>query len=181
VIKIDNVDTSKIDLQELRNNITFIPQDPVIFDATLKFNLDPTGKISETILKDLVKEAGLDVLLKSESLDLKFTDGGTGMSAGERQLICICRAILRKNKVVVLDEATSNIDVVTEAATQKLIEKSFSDSTVFTIAHRINTIIKSDKVMVLDKGAIVEFDSPERLKEDEKSMFNRLVREMFKE
>jgi len=81
----------------------------------------------------------------------------------------------------VLDEATSNIDVVTEAATQKLIEKSFSDSTVFTIAHRINTIIKSDKVMVLDKGAIVEFDSPERLKEDEKSMFNRLVREMFKE
>lgn len=80
-----------------------------------------------------------------------------------------------------LDEATSNIDVVTEAATQKLIEKSFSDSTVFTIAHRINTIIKSDKVMVLDKGAIVEFDSPERLKEDEKSMFNRLVREMFKE
>jgi len=84
VIKIDNVDTSKIDLQELRNNITFIPQDPVIFDATLKFNLDPTGKISETILKDLVKEAGLDVLLKSESLDLKFTDGGAGMSAGER-------------------------------------------------------------------------------------------------
>ena len=84
MIKIDNVDTSKIDLQELRNNITFIPQDPVIFDATLKFNLDPTGKISETILKDLVKEAGLDVLLKSESLDLKFTDGGAGMSAGER-------------------------------------------------------------------------------------------------
>jgi len=84
VIKIDNVDTSKIDLQELRNNITFIPQDPVIFDATLKFNLDPTGKISETILKDLVKEAGLDVLLKSESLDLKFTDGGAGLSAGER-------------------------------------------------------------------------------------------------
>lgn len=84
MIKIDNVDTSKIDLQELRNNITFIPQDPVIFDATLKFNLDPTGKISETILKDLVKEAGLDVLLKSESLDLKFTDGGAGLSAGER-------------------------------------------------------------------------------------------------
>lgn len=143
--------------------------------------MDPTGKIPEDTLKDLVKEAGLDVLLKSESLDRKFTDAGASLSAGERQLICICRAILRKNKVVVLDEATSNIDVVTELATQKLIEKSFTESTVFTIAHRINTIIKSDKVMVLDQGKLAEFDKPEILLQDQKSMFNRLVSEMLKD
>jgi ATP-binding cassette subfamily C (CFTR/MRP) protein 1 len=83
---------------------------------------------------------------------MKITEGGKNLSSGEKQLICICRAILRKNKIVILDEATANIDVVTEQKIQKLIKEEFTESTVITIAHRLNTIIKSDKVLVLSHG-----------------------------
>lgn len=101
------------------------------------------------------------------------------MSSGERQLICICRAILRKSRLVILDEATSNIDVVTEQKIQELITTNFSDSTVLTIAHRINTIIKSDKVLVLSFGRIKEFDSPQALMADPKSEFSQLIKELL--
>ena len=94
---------------------------------------------------------------------MKITEGGANLSTGERQLICICRAILRKNKVVVLDEATANIDIVTEEKIQKLIESEFRESTVITIAHRLNTIIKSDKVLVLVDGRVEEYDAPREL------------------
>ena len=93
------------------------------------------------------------------------------MSAGEKQLICICRAVLRRNKIVVLDEATANIDIVTEEKIQKLMKKNFAQSTVFTIAHRINTIINSDRVMVLDKGHCIEYGDPKKLTKDPKSEF----------
>ena len=93
----------------------------------------------------------------------RISEGGGNLSVGEKQLICICRAILRRNKVVVLDEATANIDLVTEQKIQKLIDQSFANSTVITIAHRLNTIIKSDKVMVLSEGKVVEYDAPKVL------------------
>ena len=104
---------------------------------------------------------------KGKGIYFKISEGGSNLSAGERQLICICRAILRKNKVVVLDEATANIDVVTEEKIQKLIEEEFKESTVITIAHRLNTIIKSDKVLVLDQGSVQEYDTPQALMKDE--------------
>ena len=94
---------------------------------------------------------------------MKITEGGGNLSVGEKQLICICRAILRQNRVVVLDEATANIDLVTEQKIQKLIDQSFANSTVITIAHRLNTIIKSDKVLVLSEGVVEEYDSPKVL------------------
>ena len=100
------------------------------------------------------------------------------MSAGERQLLCICRAILRKNKVVVLDEATSNIDLITEEKIQSLIESQFNESTVITIAHRLNTIIKSDRVLVLSMGEVVEFDSPGNLVQNPDSEFAKLLKEL---
>ena len=93
-------------------------------------------------------------------INMKITEGGKNLSAGERQLICICRAILRKNRIVILDEATANIDVITEQKIQRLIDEEFTSSTVVTIAHRLNTIIKSDYVLVLAKGELVEYDTP---------------------
>jgi len=102
------------------------------------------------------------------------------LSAGERQLICICRAILRKNRIVILDEATANIDVVTEQKIQKLIDEEFNESTVITIAHRLNTIIKSDKVLVLSKGTLVEYDSPNNLMSNANSEFSKLLKEIKK-
>lgn len=111
---------------------------------------------------------------------MKISEGGKNLSAGERQLICICRAILRKNRIVILDEATANIDVVTEQKIQKLIDEEFNESTVITIAHRLNTIIKSDKVLVLSKGTLVEYDSPNNLMSDPNSEFSKLLKEIKK-
>ena len=115
---------------------------------------------------------------KNKGIYFKITEGGANLSAGERQLICICRAILRKNKVVVLDEATANIDIVTEQKIQQLIEQEFQESTVITIAHRLNTIIKSDKVLVLSHGKKLEYDSPAALMEDPDSHFSGLLKEL---
>ena len=122
------------------------------------------------------------MLGKSEKgLLLELEEGGANLSSGERQLICICRAILRKSKVVILDEATANIDVVTEQKIQALIQTQFKESTMITIAHRLNTIIQSDKVMVLSFGKILEYDSPEVLMNDPLSEFSQLLSEIKKE
>mmetsp|Transcript_10702 Transcript_10702/g.13321 ORF Transcript_10702/g.13321 Transcript_10702/m.13321 type:complete len:239 (-) Transcript_10702:35-751(-) len=111
----------------------------------------------------------------------KIAEGGSNLSAGERQLICICRAILLKNKVVVLDEATANIDIATEEKIQRLIEHEFADSTVITIAHRLNTIIKSDRVLVLAYGKVKEYDAPRALMNDPESEFSKLLQELEEE
>jgi ABC-type multidrug transport system fused ATPase/permease subunit len=95
-----------------------------------------------------------------KGINFRIAENGSNLSAGQKQLICICRAILRKNKVVVLDEATANIDIVTEKQIQKLINEEFTNSTVITIAHRLNTIMNSDKVLVLSHGEIAEYDTP---------------------
>ena len=112
---------------------------------------------------------------------MKISENGSNLSTGERQLICICRAILRKNKVIVLDEATANIDIVTEEKIQRLIEAEFKDSTVITIAHRLNTIIKSDKVLVLSFGKVEEYAAPSELMADPDSKFSNLLKELKKE
>lgn len=110
----------------------------------------------------------------------KIGENGSNLSAGERQLICIVRAILRRNKIVVLDEATSNIDLITEQKIQTLIETQFKESTVITIAHRLNTIIKSDKVLVLSHGEVKEFDTPAELMKNPESEFSHLLKELDK-
>ena len=112
---------------------------------------------------------------------MKIAEGGANLSTGEKQLICICRAILRKNKVVVLDEATANIDIVTEEKIQRLIEEQFRESTVITIAHRLNTIIKSDRVLVLSHGLVEEYDAPRVLMSNPESNFSKLLKELKKE
>lgn len=153
----------------LRDKVTVIPQDPTLFNGSLKYNLDPFNTIQEdSVIEELLERAGLSNLLhrkddadeQNRGIHMKISEGGKNLSSGERQLICICRAILRKNKIVVLDEATANIDVVTEQKIQTLINEEFIGSTVITIAHRLNTIIRSDYVLVLSRGEVVEYDSP---------------------
>lgn len=168
-IQIDGLDIGLLKLDDLRQKITVIPQDPTLFTGTLRFNIDPLGKLPDDEILNLMERAGLsDVLtrqsidenLGKNSLDLEITENGGNLSSGEKQLICICRSILRKNKVVILDEATANIDIVTEKRIQSLIEEEFKECTVITIAHRLQTIISSDKVLVLSFGQVSEFDTP---------------------
>ena len=137
-----------------------------MFNGTIRYNLDPIGeRTDEEILQILVK-AQLTSLIKDEGLDLKIEENGNNLSSGEKQLICISRAILRKSKVVILDEATSNIDIITEQGIQSLINSSLTNCTVLTVAHRLNTIMNSTKILVLGFGQILEYDTPENLMKD---------------
>ena len=127
-------------------------------------------------MSELVKKAGL----AEQGLDFVVQEEGKNLSLGERQLICIIRAILRGNKIVILDEATANIDVVTERVIQALIEEEFRGATVLCIAHRLNTIIKSDKVLVMDQGKLVEYASPQLLIQDKSSVFSHMLEQVQK-
>jgi len=174
-ITIDGVDISKVNLNHLRSRITVIPQDPVLFKGTLRYNLDPGNQIDPAYLEEVYKKTEMTI-----GLDKEIDEGGSNLSNGEKQLVCICRAIMRKCQVVILDEATSNIDVVTEERIQALLEIFLEDSTVITVAHRLNTIIKSDKVLVLSYGTVKEFDSPHNLMQDPESEFTKLLQELKK-
>ena len=191
-ITIDGVDISNVKLNGLRQMLTIIPQDPVLFTGTLRFNLDPFEREIDSSMLALIQRAGLSDLVTSKvnlkadetetrnGLDMMITENGANLSVGERQLICICRAILRKNNVVVLDEATANIDVVTEQTIQRLINEEFKSATVLIIAHRLNTIIASDKILVLDQGKVVEYDTPSALIQNPDSNFNQFLNELKK-
>ena len=126
-------------------------------------------------------EVSRDDKKNETGIHFQIRENGTNLSVGERQLVCFCRAIMRKNKIVVLDEATANIDVVTEQSIQNLIAEEFQGATVLTIAHRLNTIIQSDKVLVLDNGSCLEYDSPQNLMADQNSRFSALLKELKKE
>ena len=128
--------------------------------------------------KKLTADSDLDIEEITDGLGINFKISANDLSKGEQQLICICRAVLRHNSIVFLDEATANIDIVTEEKVQNLMNKSFKNSTVFTIAHRINTIINSDKVLVLDKGTNIEYGNPKELASDPTSEFSVLIKEI---
>lgn len=186
-ILIDGVDISKVELQTLREKITTIPQDPAIFKGTLSFNIDPFGKESEEVIDNLLDRSGLaELVLKGEKKDKKeireyaIEEGGSNLSAGEKQLVCICRAVIRKAKIVIFDEATANIDVMTEHKIMELIAKDFANATVITIAHRMNTIINSDKIAVMSHGRLLEYASPKTLLQNPKSEFAKLLNELKK-
>ncbi|KAM4729299.1 LOW QUALITY PROTEIN: ATP-binding cassette sub-family C member 2-like [Anableps anableps] len=166
-ILIDDLDISTIGLHDLRNRLTIIPQDPVLFSGTLRRNLDPFDKFCDkelwrvlelSHLKDYV--AGLQ-----EGLQHEIAEGGENISVGQRQLLCLARALLRKSRILILDEATAAVDLETDDLIQNTIRKEFSHCTVLTIAHRLHSIMDSSRVMVLDAGKIVEFDSPSNLME----------------
>uniref|UniRef100_A0A3P9Q7W5 Canalicular multispecific organic anion transporter 1-like n=1 Tax=Poecilia reticulata TaxID=8081 RepID=A0A3P9Q7W5_POERE len=166
-ILIDNVDISKIGLHDLRNRLTIIPQDPVLFSGTLRMNLDPFDKFSDEELWRVLELSHLKnyVAGLKEELQHEVAEGGENLSVGQRQLLCLARALLRKSRILILDEATAAVDLETDDLIQTTIRKEFSHCTVLTIAHRLHSIMDSSRVMVLDAGQIVEFDSPSNLME----------------
>ena len=162
---IDGVDIATIDLQEARKSMAVITQDPVLFGGTLKRNLDPFSQYTDKDLWTALEEVQLKTLVVQLPGQLEFMlkECGTNLSVGERQLVCLARALVQKSKIIIMDEATANVDFKTDRLIQEVIRDKFKDSTVITIAHRLNTIMDYDKVLVLDGGRVVEFDEPELL------------------
>ncbi|KAJ3391487.1 hypothetical protein HDU84_005862 [Entophlyctis sp. JEL0112] len=178
-IYIDGVDISKIGLYDLRSNISIIPQDAFIFNGTVRENLDPFGKSTDSDLWEALDSANMKSVVAEMSggLDAVMLQNGENLSCGQRQLLCLARAVIRKSKVLILDEATAAIDYETDNVIQKTIRQLAQQATVITIAHRINTIIDYDRILVLDQGRLAELDSPQNLMKNRRSMFFGLAKE----
>ncbi|XP_074476745.1 ATP-binding cassette sub-family C member 3 isoform X5 [Sebastes fasciatus] len=164
-ITIDEVKISELGLHDLRSKLTIIPQEPVLFSGTLKMNLDPFEKYSDEELWRALEHSHLHKFVSNQAakLELECSEGGENLSVGQRQLVCLARALLRKSRILILDEATAAIDLETDDLIQSTIRTQFEGCTVFTIAHRLNTIMDYTRVLVLDKGQIAEFDTPANL------------------
>ncbi|KAJ3654233.1 hypothetical protein Zmor_013432 [Zophobas morio] len=174
-IFIDGVNTQSIPLGQLRKCISIIPQEPVLFSATLRYNLDPFQEFDDRKLWDVLEQVELKESVRD--LDIIVSEGGSNFSLGQRQLLCLARATLRNNKILVLDEATANVDPRTDSLIQHTIRKRFRNCTVLTIAHRLNTIMDSDGVLVMNAGRMVEFNHPHVLLQEEDGYFSKMVAE----
>uniref|UniRef100_A0A8C0GT18 Uncharacterized protein n=1 Tax=Chelonoidis abingdonii TaxID=106734 RepID=A0A8C0GT18_CHEAB len=164
-IVIDGVDISTIGLHDLRQSLTIIPQDPVLFSGTLRMNLDPFDQHSDEEIWKALELAHLKtyVLDLPERLSHQVSEAGENLSVGQRQLLCLARALLRKSKILILDEATAAVDLETDHLIQTTIRSEFTNCTVLTIAHRLHTIMDCNRCVSVHAGRIVEYDSPERL------------------
>lgn len=164
-IEIDGIDISTIGLEDLRKHLAIIPQDPTLFAGTIRENLDPFHTLPDNLLWEALSRSHLKPLVSSLPGQLSFivSQNGENFSVGQRSLICLARALLRKSRVLILDEATAAVDVETDELIQRTIQEEFKDRTVLTIAHRIKTVMDSDKILVLEKGRVEEFEKPEVL------------------
>ncbi|KAG9452230.1 hypothetical protein H6P81_005134 [Aristolochia fimbriata] len=178
-IEIDDVDICKIGLHDLRGRLSIIPQDPTMFEGTIRGNLDPLAQYSDHEVWAALDKCQLGELVraKEKKLDATVVENGENWSVGQRQLVCLGRALLKRSSILVLDEATASVDSATDGTIQKIIRQEFNERTVVTIAHRIHTVIDSDLVLVLSEGRIQEFDTPARLLEREDSSFSKLIKE----
>ncbi|XP_057457925.1 putative ABC transporter C family member 15 [Lotus japonicus] len=178
-IIIDNVDICEIGLHDLRSKLSIIPQDPALFEGTVRGNLDPLEQYSDIEVWEALDKCQLGHLVRAKEgkLDSPVVENGDNWSAGQRQLFCLGRALLKKSSILVLDEATASVDSATDGVIQDIISEEFKDRTVVTIAHRIHTVIDSDLVLVLSDGRVAEFDEPSKLLEREDSFFFKLIKE----
>ncbi|KNE67331.1 hypothetical protein AMAG_11802 [Allomyces macrogynus ATCC 38327] len=176
-VTIDGIDVSKIGLKNLREAIAIIPQEPVLFKGDIRYNLDPFNRSTDEEVWRALEAVHLADTLRVMPLQLEspVIENGKNWSLGQRQLFCIARAILSRAKILVLDEASASIDMQTDALIQASIKKNFADLTVLTIAHRLNTIIESDRVLVMEAGQLVEFDEPLALLDRPNGHFASLV------
>ncbi|GKA84558.1 ABC transporter C family member 2 isoform X1, partial [Tanacetum coccineum] len=176
-IIVDNCDIAKFGLTDLRKVLGIIPQAPVLFSGTVRFNLDPFNEHNDADLWESLERAHLkDVIRRNPlGLDAEVSEAGENFSVGQRQLLSLSRALLRRSKILVLDEATAAVDVGTDALIQKTIREEFKSCTMIIIAHRLNTIIDCDRILLLDAGQVVEYDAPVKLLEDEGSAFSKMI------
>ncbi|KAI9286497.1 P-loop containing nucleoside triphosphate hydrolase protein [Umbelopsis sp. AD052] len=192
-IVIDGIDITTIGTEDLRSRLTIIPQDPILFSGTVRSNLDPFNQHDDAVILEslervhLLKDSGISTPLRDDSssvtpveennvsvfknLDSAVSEGGGNFSQGQRQLLCLARALLRNSKIIVMDEATASVDFATDHKIQTTIQEEFNNSTLLTIAHRLRTIIQYDRVLVLDHGKVMEFDTPHSLLQKEDSIF----------
>ncbi|KAI0635122.1 multidrug resistance-associated ABC transporter [Trametes polyzona] len=184
-IEIDGYDIAEIGLDVLRGRLALVPQDSLLFKGTLRENLDPTNTRTDAELIDSLRRAWLlprdgspDPVAEAKfSLSSNVSDEGSNYSAGEKQLLALCRALVKNSRIIVLDEATSSVDVETDAKVQRTIQTEFSASTLLCIAHRLNTIVYYDRILVMDAGQVAEFDTPLNLYDKEDSIFRSLCNE----
>ncbi|KAJ2803489.1 hypothetical protein H4R20_002872 [Coemansia guatemalensis] len=178
-ILLDGEDISQYGLLDVRSKLSIIPQDPVLFAGTVRENLDPFGSYSDQDIWRALEQAHLAEYIRSkdERLEYMVTQSGENLSVGQRQLICLARALLKHAKVLVLDEATAAIDNETDGIIQQTIRSEFKDCTVLTIAHRLNTVVDSDMILVIDGGRVAEYDTPQNLLANRDSIFAKLVEE----
>uniref|UniRef100_A0A7N9AP32 ATP-binding cassette, sub-family C (CFTR/MRP), member 10 n=1 Tax=Mastacembelus armatus TaxID=205130 RepID=A0A7N9AP32_9TELE len=175
-ILLDGMDISTVGLAQLRSRLAIIPQDPFLFSGTIRENLDPCGRHPDQQLLDVLDQCHLSsVVSRMGGLDAEVGERGKSLSVGQRQLLCLSRALLTQAKVLCIDEATASVDQKTDRLLQQTIRDMFQDKTVLTIAHRINTIMDCDRVLVMHAGKVVEFDSPAALCKTDRSVFHRLV------
>ncbi|XP_023383782.1 multidrug resistance-associated protein 4 [Pteropus vampyrus] len=181
-IWIDKILTTEIGLHDLRKKMSIIPQEPVLFTGTMRKNLDPFNEHTDEELWNALKEVQLKEAIEDlpGKMDTELAESGSNFSVGQRQLVCLARAILKKNRILIIDEATANVDPRTDELIQKKIREKFAQCTVLTIAHRLNTIIDSDKIMVLDSGRLKEYDEPYVLLQNKDSLFYKMVQQLGK-
>ncbi|KAL7583517.1 hypothetical protein Lser_V15G45046 [Lactuca serriola] len=178
-IVIDGINISSIGLHDLRSRLSIIPQDPTMFNGSVRSNMDPLEEYTDDQIWEALDKCqiGDEVRKKEGQLDSTVTENGENWSMGQRQLVCLGRVLLKKSKILFLDEATASVDTATDNMIQKTLRQHFSDSTVITIAHRITSVVNSDMVLVLHDGLIEEYDSPTKLLEEKLSAFSKLVAE----
>ncbi|XP_015521892.2 ATP-binding cassette sub-family C member 5 isoform X1 [Neodiprion lecontei] len=176
-IEIDDIDISKISLDRLRTKLSIIPQDPTLFSGTIRSNLDPFKVHTDAEIWTALEKTKLKNRVQSISghLDASVGFGGDNLSVGERQLLCLTRALLRDTKILVLDEATAAVDPETELAVQSTIQQEFSECTILTIAHRLQTVLSLNRVLIMNDGKVLEFDTPSNLLSDESSEFSKMI------
>ncbi|XP_078163873.1 putative ABC transporter C family member 15 [Carex rostrata] len=178
-IEIDNVDICKIGLHDLRSRLSIIPQEPTLFEGTVRRNLDPLNEYTDEEIWEVLDKCQLGDLIRGceKKLDSSVVENGENWSVGQRQLFCLGRVLLKRSNILVLDEATASVDSATDKIIQETIRKEFSDCTVLTVAHRIHTVIDSDLILVLSDGKVLEYDTPSKLLEREDSAFSKLIKE----
>lgn len=176
-ILIDGCDIAALNLQCSRRSMAVISQDPVLFTGTLRFNLDPFEQFSDKEVWEAIDGASLKSTIQSmpDQLHQRLKEQGVNLSAGERQLLCLARALLQKSKIIVMDEATANVDYKTDSLIQNTIRTKFRECTVITIAHRLNTIMDYDRILVLENGRVIEFDTPQTLMDNEHGILKQLI------
>ncbi len=185
-IIIDGIDILTLPLQDVRNILAIVPQDPILFRGSIKSNLDPFDKYTDEDMWNVLKKcklsshiANMDGGMKGQECgplhDKIITERGSNLSVGQRQLLCLCRAMIRKSKILILDEATASVDIETDACLQDTIRNEFDNITIISIAHRLKTVAFYDKIVVMDDGRVCEYDTPQYLLNNVNSRFYKLA------